>query len=100
MIFAGSNRILMGCLAVLAERGLTVPDDMSVVAFDNSEWLGIWRPPITAVDVAVDAMAELAVDLLLHRIADAGAARKPVTYLLSTSIVERQSVAPLAAAGS
>ena len=54
VIFAGSNRILMGCLAVLAERNLTVPDDLSVVAFDNSEWLSIWRPPITAVDVAVE----------------------------------------------
>ena len=98
VIFAGSNRILMGCLAVFAERGLVVPEDMSVVAFDNSEWLSIWRPPITAVDVAIDAMAGLAVDLLLRRIADAGAERKPVTYLLSTSIVERGSVAQVAAA--
>ena len=57
---------------------------MSVGAFDNSEWLGIWRPPITAVDVAIEEIARLAVELLWRRIgvplADRGAGGdKPVT---------------------
>jgi LacI family transcriptional regulator len=91
VIFAGSNRILMGVLGVLDERSLKVPEDMSVVAFDDSEWLSIWRPPITCVDVAVDEMARLAADLLLKRIESPSETRKPITYLLSTSLTERSS---------
>lgn len=91
VIFAGSNRILMGLLAVLHERNLRVPEDISVVVFDNSEWLSIWSPPITAVDIAVDEMAQLAAGLLLRRIENPAEARKPITYLLSTSLIERAS---------
>ena len=47
----------MGCLAVLGEHDLRIPDDISVGAFDNSEWLGIWRPPMTAVDVAIQEIS-------------------------------------------
>lgn len=91
VIFAGSNRILMGVLAVLDERRLRVPEDISVAVFDDAEWMSIWSPPITAVDIAVDEMAQLAADLLLRRIENPGEARKPVTYLLSTSLIERAS---------
>jgi len=72
---------------------------MSVGAFDNSEWLGIWRPPITAVDVAIEEISRLAVELLLRRIgvpvADRGACGdKPITYTLSTSLIIRGSCQP------
>ena len=98
-IFAGNNRILMGCLAVLGEHGVRIPEDMSVGAFDNSEWLGIWRPPITAVDVAIEEIARLAVELLLRRIGVPSADRcaggdKPVTYTLSTTLIARGSCQP------
>ena len=93
-IFAGNNRILMGCLAVLGEHNLRIPGDISVGAFDNSEWLGIWRPPITAVDVAIEEISRLAVELLLRRITAPSAERKPVTYTLSTSLVVRASCEP------
>jgi LacI family transcriptional regulator len=91
VIFAANNRILMGVLAVLDDRNLRVPEDISVVAFDNSEWMSIWRPPITCVDIALDEMARLAADLLLKRITAHAEPRKPVTYLLSTSLIERAS---------
>jgi DNA-binding LacI/PurR family transcriptional regulator len=95
-LFAGSNRILMGCLAMLAEMKLAIPDDISLGAFDNSEWLSVWQPPITAVDVAIDEISRLAVDLLLRRIADPAADHKPVTYTLSTTLVRRRSCKTLA----
>jgi LacI family transcriptional regulator len=91
VIFAASNRILMGVLAVLDERHLEVPEEVSVVSFDDSEWLSIWRPPITCVDVAVGEMARLAADLLLKHIEAPSLPRSPVTYLLSTTLIERAS---------
>jgi DNA-binding LacI/PurR family transcriptional regulator len=98
-VFAGSNRILMGCLAVLAEHPLRIPEELSIGSFDNAEWMGVWRPPITAVDVAIDEISRLAVDLLLRRIADGGD-YKPVTYTLSTSLIRRGSCAAPARASA
>ena len=97
-IFAGSNRILMGVLAVVNEMGLKVPGDISIASFDDAEWLSIWNPPITAVDVAIDEMANLAVDLLLRRTGEPSAGRKPVTYVLRAALVRRESCRTIAAA--
>lgn len=90
-LLAGSNRILMGMLAVLGQRGLQIPGDVSVAAFNDTDWLSIWHPPITAVDIAIDEMAQLAVNLLLRRIVSPDKKYKPTTYLLSTSLIERGS---------
>jgi LacI family transcriptional regulator len=91
VIFAGSNRICLGVLTVLSRKNYRIPEDVSVVAFDDAEWLAAWNPPITAVDIAVGEMAQLAVDLLDRRINKGSAGAKPVTYHLSTSMIERKS---------
>jgi LacI family transcriptional regulator len=96
-ILAASNRILLGVLSVLGRRGFSIPHDMSVVAFDDSEWLATWHPAITAVDVDIDELAQLAVDLLMQKIRGDTTLRKPMTYLLSTRIAERESCRDLGA---
>lgn len=92
-VLAGSNRILMGILKVLGEQNICIPADMSVAAFNNTEWLSIWNPPITTVDIATEEMAKLSVDLLLRRINSVQNENRPRTYLLSTSLIERGSCA-------
>jgi LacI family transcriptional regulator len=95
-ILAGSNRILMGILSILNQQSLTIPADISVAAFNDTEWLSIWNPPITTVDIAIEEMAELAVELLLRRIAMPEKKYKPRTYLLSTSLIKRGSCQKIA----
>ncbi|MCL4297217.1 MAG: LacI family transcriptional regulator [Anaerolineae bacterium] len=90
-ILTGSNRILMGALSVLGQTGLKIPDDISIATFNDTEWLSFWQPPITVVDVAIDEMAQLAVDLLLRRLVSPGKFSRPTTYLLSTSLIKRAS---------
>ncbi len=90
-ILAGSNRILLGLLKVLNEQAICIPDDMSVAAFNDTEWLSMWHPPITTVDIATEEMARLSVELLLRQISSSLKAYKPRTYLLSTSLLERAS---------
>ncbi len=90
-ILAGSNRILMGVLKVLNARHVRIPEELSVAAFNDTEWLQIWNPPITTVDIAVEEMAHLAVDLLLRRIATPEKQPKPREYLLGTSLIIRDS---------
>lgn len=90
-ILAGSNRILMGLLQVLNKRHIGIPDAISVAAFNDTEWLQIWDPPITTVDVAVEEMANLAVKLLLQRITTPETLGKPREYLLGTTLLIRSS---------
>ena len=103
-IIAGSNRIVLGVLWVINQRKLQIPHDVSIVTVDDAEWLTAWNPPITAIDIAIDEMGQLAVDLLLKLIkakADMqkNEAHKPVTYRLSTTLNKRQSVADLSKPG-
>lgn len=90
-LIAGSNRISMGALMVMGQRNIRIPQDISVVGYNDTEWLTAWNPPITAVDIAVGEMAQLAVDLLHRRMQGNGGEAKPVTYHLSTSLIIRQS---------
>ncbi|MFN8439539.1 MAG: LacI family DNA-binding transcriptional regulator [Caldilineaceae bacterium] len=90
-ILAGSNRILLGVVHILSQRKIRVPDDLSLASFNDSEWLAFWQPPITTVDIAVEEMAHLAVDLLLRRITAPDKKAKPREYLLSTSLIIRDS---------
>jgi LacI family transcriptional regulator len=94
-IFAASNRIALGVLYMLNQRNLRVPDDISVAAFDDTEWMAAWNPPITAVDIAINQMTQLAVDLLHRRITQELISAKPITYHLSTSLITRASCASI-----
>jgi LacI family transcriptional regulator len=90
-IFAGSNRIVLGVLNCLRERKIRIPEDISLVVFDDADWLAAWNPPITAIDIAVREMANLAVETLHRRIYNEMPSSKPITYHLSTSLVIRES---------
>lgn len=90
-IFATSNRLLMGTMSVLKQNSIQVPDDLSVIAMDDAEWLEEFSPSITTVDVAIDQMAALTVDLLISRIRADDKFESPRTYTLSTSLKERNS---------
>lgn len=89
-IFAGNNRIVLGALRALQLNHMRVPEDISLVAFDDTEWLNVWNPPISVVDIAVNEMAQLAVDLLIRRMT-VTENLKPLTYYLSTNLIIRQS---------
>lgn len=90
-IFGASNRIALGLLHILGKRKVRIPDDISVIAFDDTEWMPVWSPPISVVDIAINEMSQLAVDLLHHRISQAESNPKPTTYHLGTTLIIRES---------
>jgi LacI family transcriptional regulator len=94
-IFAASNRLVMGTMSVLMDHKIDVPDDISVISFDDVEWLRYFNPPITTVDIAIEEMATLSIQLLLRHLQESSPAGKPLTYSLSTMLIERKSCRPL-----
>lgn len=67
-IFCGSDAIATGCIESLAERGLRVPEDISVAGFDDLLLAKMTSPPLTTVRQPFRNMGESAVEILLHQI--------------------------------
>ncbi|MBA3875994.1 MAG: LacI family transcriptional regulator [Anaerolinea sp.] len=92
-IFAANNFIAFGAMRALREAGIRVPDDMSVVAFDDLPDAWVMDPFMTVINQPAYDIGRRAAELLLERLtaAPAGAGRKCV---LPGKLVVRGSSAP------
>jgi DNA-binding LacI/PurR family transcriptional regulator len=91
-VFAANDHLALGILRALHERGRRVPDDLSIVGFDDVPEAGYFIPPLTTVRPDFHAVAERALSLLLSQI-EAGEPSGE-RYTLAPTLVQRQSVAP------
>jgi LacI family transcriptional regulator len=91
-LFAANNVLAEQAWRVLRRRGLELPRDVSLVAFDDVAWMEMVEPAITAVAQPTLEMGRRAARLLLRRIADP--AGPPVVESLQPSLVTRGSCGP------
>jgi LacI family transcriptional regulator len=91
-IVAGNDLIALGCYDVFAERGMTCPDDMSVVGFNEMPFLDKMNPPLTTVSIPHYEIGGEAARLLLDTIEEPE--RHPRSVLLAPSLVIRASTGP------
>lgn len=66
-VFAANDDMALGALAEAQRQGLRVPEDLSVVGFDDAPLAAQVWPPLTTVRQPVQQMAEAAVDMLVQR---------------------------------
>ncbi|HEX6477390.1 MAG TPA: LacI family DNA-binding transcriptional regulator [Ktedonobacteraceae bacterium] len=92
-IFAGSDAQAMGVYAALRAHGLSVPEAMSVVGFDDVPIASIVTPALTTVRQPLVEMGRVATTMLLRLIAEEPLDSKRVE--LTTTLVARESSAPL-----
>jgi LacI family transcriptional regulator len=69
-LIVGTDNMAVGAMRALREAGLRIPDDVSVVGFDNAEVSNFTEPPLTTVDFKFDKQDEMVVKYLLELIAD------------------------------
>jgi len=93
-IFAANDEMAMGVLAAAARRGIAVPEQLSVVGFDNSYAGAVAWPPLTTVHQPIAEMAEAAVDMLIGRFGDARFAEQVTVRKLDYRLISRVSAAP------
>lgn len=93
-IFAAGDMQAAGVYAAAWERGLRIPDDLSVVGFDDLPTSRLLLPPLTTVHHAVREMAQFGAATLMQ-ILEGSAGGMPTHLELTTSLVIRESVRKL-----
>lgn len=95
-IVAGNDLIALGCYDALTERGLSIPDDVSVTGYNDMTFIDRVNPPLTTVSLPYEQMGAAAAQTLLvmlefeewqHDVVDPSAKLQP-------SLVVRDSTGP------
>ncbi len=68
-----NNAMTIGAMRAVKQAGLTIPDDLALVAYDDFEWSELFQPGLTAIAQDVARMGREAVDLLFARVGGSSA---------------------------
>lgn len=90
-IICASDPLAMGAVRAARRRGLGVPSDVSVVGFDDSDFMSCAEPPLTTIRQPIEAMGRAAAELL--RAGIPGGAAPPGELLFEPELVVRGSTA-------
>ena len=91
-ILAFGNLLALGALNAIREMHLKVPDDVSLISFDEQPWAASMAPPLTTIAQPIEQMGETAVKLLLDSCRGKSHRPIPRRIVLPFSIVKRSSI--------
>lgn len=98
-IFVANHEATLGALRVIAERNIAIPDDLSLLCYEDMPWFEWHRPAISIVDNGARDLANLAVDRLLQRMDAKGSGNDGVReYRVGARLVKRDSCRQINAA--
>lgn len=92
-LVCATDEIAIGALSAAWQRGRHVPEDLSLVGFDDVPVASVVTPPLTTVRQPFEALAQTAFDLLLERLDDS--AVQPQCVVLPTELIVRESCRPI-----
>lgn len=92
-IFASNDVMAMGAMDVIRHRGLRIPDDISIVGFDNIPQSGMVFPPLTTVQQPLEQMGSVATQMLLGMLEESQVSGRRID--LPTELIKRASCAPV-----
>ena len=88
--FADNDIIAAGCMRALQERGVRIPDDVSVIGLDDMPFAQLMSPQLTTMSVPKERMGALAVQRLVSLIQEGR--REVVRTAILPEVIERESV--------
>ena len=88
-LFASDDLQAYGAMRAAAETGVRIPDDVSLVGYDDLQFSALANPPLTTVSQPVKDLATAAAELLLRRMRGEDAESPP---LFAPCLIERQTV--------
>ena len=90
-IFAISNLISLGAIRAISEEGLKIPDDISMVSFDDQPYSRFLSTPMTTVSQQNSQIGQIAIKLLIDQI-ESNRQLEPKGIFLPTKLISRDSV--------
>lgn len=92
-VFTHNDVIALGAIHAIADAGLQVPDDISVVGFDDIDSARYYQPPLTTVRLPKTEMAMMAAQTLL-KLVQGNEEIEPQTTILPVELMVRASTKP------
>lgn len=89
-LFCCNDETAIGALSTIREMGLKIPQDVSVIGFDNIDLAGETTPPLTTIHVHKSWMGSLGVQALTERVRNPE--QPKITTIISTDLVIRDTV--------
>ena len=90
-IFCADDLFVPGVYKAARDLGIRIPDDLSVIGFDDSEISRILEPDLTTVAIPAEKVGEESIDMLMKLLRDEQIANRHI----STQLVIRNSTAPV-----
>ena len=95
-IFAANDQMAIGAIKALNDKGISVPDEVSIVGFDDSYISPYVIPPLTTIKQRREEMGKMAAELLLDKISSHHKKeRTPRQIIIPVELIERESVISL-----
>ena len=91
-IFSLSNPIAMGCMKAFKEENIRVPDDISLITFDDHPYLDYLSTPLSCIAQPVDDISKIAVKFLFSKIENSEVQTKQI--LIKPEIKLKESIRP------
>jgi LacI family transcriptional regulator len=88
-VFASNDLMAIGAMITLRQAGLRVPEDVSVIGFDNILQASTMIPPLTTIEQPINALGQATARLLLDQILKR--TTEPMSLTIPTSLVVRDS---------
>jgi LacI family transcriptional regulator len=90
-LFVANMEMAAGVIAFVRDKAVSIPQEISIVSFDDPLWARYMDPPLTVVSQPVESMGKCTMELLLARLRGG----KPVeTIVFTPELIIRQSTAP------
>ncbi|MEX6225304.1 ribose operon transcriptional repressor RbsR [Providencia hangzhouensis] len=90
-IFAGNDAMAVGAYQAIFQKGIKVPDDISIIGYDDIDLSPYMIPPLTTIHQPKDKLGKQAVDQLIYRM-EANPEADASVLVLTPELIERQSV--------
>ncbi len=91
-LFVANDTMASGVIRALDENKIKVPNDISIIGFNNIASTQFTKPPLTTIDIPISFMADCAIEVLQQTIANDSLL--PRKIVVPCSLVSRESCAP------
>ena len=92
-VICANDEMAVGALDVIRERGLSIPDDISVVGYDNVRWAPFLSPKLTTVNNPIRDMGRMAARWVLKNVYNED--KLTIQTIFEPEIVARESAGPV-----